>query len=307
MQSPEILKKRRKEAEKKRKKKSIYDSALFNNIKRPTRNKEKGFNLLEVQPLVDQIFCSDSRNMDEIISNSVSLVITSPPYDVNKDYNKYHDNLNLSNYLEFLDGIWKECFRILRPGGRLCINIANIGRSPYLPLSSYIFQHVINLGFFPRAQIIWDKNASAGSSTAWGSWKSSSNPTLRDVHEYIMIFSKTTNQLKQAEDSLPSDITRDEFLDFTKSIWAFNTESPKKVGHPAPFPEELPYRCIKLYSYPGDLIVDPFCGSGTTCKVAKDNGRHYIGYDIDPGYIEIAKKRLSLKINKKSNLKIYLK
>lgn len=292
MASQAILEKRRKEKERKKSKKSVYDTPLFRNIPRPASNKEKAFNLKDTQPLLDKLICSDARRMREITSNSVSLIITSPPYNVSKNYNEYDDNLNLNSYLDFLDEIWIECLRILRPGGRICINIANIGRAPYLPLTSYIQKRMLDIGFYQRGHVIWNKEASVGTSTAWGSWKRPSNPTLRDVHEYILVFSKTTNQLKKAIDSEETDLTKEEFLEFTKSIWSFNTESPRRVGHPAPFPEILPYRCIKLYSYPGDLIVDPFVGSGTTCMVAKNLGRHFIGYDIDPKYIKIANERL---------------
>lgn len=279
---------------KKKLKKSIYDLQLFNGVKKPITNNETNFELSKVQPIINKIICRDSCDMSEINSNSVSLIITSPPYNVDKNYGShFNDNLTLFDYLFYLKLIWNECFRILRPGGRLCVNIANIGRSPYLPLTSYFFNRICELGFLPRGQIIWNKSASVGNSTAWGSWQSASNPTLRDIHEYILIFSKSTNQLKQAKDSDLSDITRDEFLEFTKSIWNFQTEKPKRVGHPAPFPEELVYRLIKLYSYPGDLVVDPFLGSGTTCKVAKDNNRKYFGFDINPNYVEVAKERLN--------------
>lgn len=131
-----------------------------------------------------------------------------------------------------------------------------------------------------------------GSSTAWGSWKSPSNPTLRDVHEYILIFSKDSNTLIKAHDSGDPDITKDEFLEFSKSIWVMNTANANQIGHPAPFPEELPYRLIKLYSYPGDLVVDPFAGSGTTCLAAQKTGKNWIGYEIDAKWIELAKSRL---------------
>ena len=128
-----------------------------------------------------------------------------------------------------------------------------------------------------RGEIIWDKSASSGSSTAWGSWKASSNPTLRDVHEYILVFSK--NQFKREKIEGRTDtITRDEFLQNTKSVWTFPTESAKKIGHPAPFPLELPYRLIQLYSYKGDTILDPFIGSGQTAIAALKSGRNYICY-----------------------------
>lgn len=291
MQSQEILKKRAKETEKKKRKPSLYDSILFRNLPRPKTNNEKKFNLMN-QKIIDEIICGDSREMSEIENSVVSLIITSPPYNVGAEYSNYQDDLGLEGYLDYLDGTWEECLRVLRPGGRLCINVAGIGRQPFLPLHSFITKHIINLGFFMRGDVIWNKGAS-GISTAWGSWLSSSNPALRDVHEHILIFSKYTNKLKPSIPDHSSDIIKEEFLEYTKSIWSFNPESSKRIGHPTPFPEELPYRLIKLYSFPGDLIVDPFCGSGTTCVVAKKTNRQYIGYDIDPSYVELSKSRLA--------------
>ena len=138
-------------------------------------------------------------------------------------------------------------------------------------------------------EIIWDKAASAGGSCAWGSWMSASNPSLRDVHEYILVFSKGDLKRPKGEDT----IGRDDFLEWTKSIWRMGTESAKKVHHPAPFPVELPHRLINLYSFKGDVVLDPFMGSGTTAIAALKNGRHYVGYDTDPEYVAIAGKRIS--------------
>jgi site-specific DNA-methyltransferase (adenine-specific) len=145
------------------------------------------------------------------------------------------------------------------------------------------------LGFLMRGEIIWDKAASSGSSTAWGSWLSAANPVLRDVHEYILVFSKGSFSRKSDK---PNTIQRDEFLEYTKSIWRFPTVSARKIGHPAPFPEELPYRLIQLYTFEGDVVLDPFVGSGTTCLAAVRSGRTYVGYDTDPAYIELAENRL---------------
>ena len=288
-----LLRKRKKETAKKKQKPSVYDLPMFHEMERPIKNPEKDFQLAHTQKILDRFFQKDARNMEEIQDNTVSLIVTSPPYNVDKAYGKYEDASGLEDYLGYLDAVWKECHRILRPGGRLCINIANIGRAPYIPLEAYIAEHCINLGFFMRGQIVWDKGASVGASTAWGSWLSPSNPTLRDVHEYILVFSKGSNQLKKAVDSLDPDITKDEFLEYGKSIWVMTTANAKQVGHPAPFPLELPHRCIKLYTYPGDLVIDPFAGSGTTCLAAKEAGRHWIGYDVDKNWVDLAHKRLT--------------
>ena len=142
-----------------------------------------------------------------------------------------------------------------------------------------------------RGEIIWDKSSSAGSSTAWGSWQSASNPTLRDIHEYIMIFSKDSfsRTRKDKEDT----ISKEEFLKFTKSIWDFPTVSAKKIGHPSPFPEELPRRLIHLYTFKKDIILDPFMGSGQTGIAAIKSSRCFVGYDINKIYCDLAMKRIS--------------
>ena len=185
----------------------------------------------------------------------------------------------------------KETYRVLVNGGRACINIANVGRKPYIPLSDYISKLMSEIGFNYRGEIIWDKSASAGGSCAWGSWMSASNPSLRDVHEYILIFSK--GDLARKKDAQKENtISRDDFLEWTKSIWRMNTESAKRVSHPAPFPVELPHRLINLYSFKGDIVLDPFMGSGTTAIAALQNGRSYIGYDVDEGYISVANHRI---------------
>lgn len=247
----------------------------------------------------DIIYNADARRMKEVDSNSVHLIITSPPYNVDKAYDKHEDLMPLDEYLKMLGEVWKECKRILVKGGRLCVNVANTGRKPYLPLHVYITKQLLELGFLMRGEILWNKEASAGVSTAWGSWQSPSNPTLRDVHEYIMVFSKDDYQLNNGNEK-KSDITRDEFLELTKSIWAFPTASARKIGHPAPFPEELPKRLIKLYSYPNNVVLDPFVGSGTTCLVAKKLGRKYIGYDISKEYCKLAKNRIKKEFSQKT-------
>jgi site-specific DNA-methyltransferase (adenine-specific) len=226
--------------------------------------------------------------MTELPDGSVHLVITSPPYNVSKEYD---DDLTLEEYLGMLRRVFGEVGRVLVPGGRLCVNLANVGRKPYIPLHAYLARDLISLGFGMRGEIIWNKSSSAGPSTAWGSWQSASNPTLRDVHEYILIFSKGDFTRKDPHGK--STITRDEFLEYTKSIWTFPAESARRVGHPAPFPIELPRRLIQLYSFEGDVVLDPFAGSGTTCIAAIKAGRRFIGYEIHAPYAQLAERRLS--------------
>lgn len=238
--------------------------------------------------LLDVIHAVSSERMGELPDNSVHLMVTSPPYNVGKEYD---EDLSLDEYLSFLKKVWAETHRVLVPGGRACINIANLGRKPYIPLHAFIMNGMLELGFLMRGEIIWDKGASASASTAWGSWQSAANPTLRDVHEYILVFSKGSfgrDRIQSRNDT----ITKDEFLEFTKSVWSFGTESAKKVGHPAPFPVELPYRLIQLYTFEGETVLDPFMGSGQTALAARKAGRHYVGYEVNPEYVALSLSRL---------------
>ena len=168
--------------------------------------------------------------------------------------------------------------------------MANLGRRPYIPVHAYIIQDMLDLGFLMRGEVIWDKSTSASPSTAWGSWMSAANPVLRDTHEYILVFSKDPFGRKNPQ-KRPSTISRDEFLEFTKSVWTFPAESARRVGHPAPFSEELPRRCIALYTYADDVVLDPFMGSGTTAVAAAQTGRRYVGYDTSEEYCNAAMER----------------
>ncbi len=239
------------------------------------------------ETVIDQIQIASSENMEALPDTSVHLRVTSPPYNVGKDYD---EDLSLSEYLEMLAKVFQETYRVLVPGGRACVNIANLGRKPYIPLHTFITHLLAEIGFLQRGEIIWDKAASVGSSTAWGSWMSASNPTLRDVHEYVLVFSKGT--FKRQSDGRSATISRDEFLEYTKSIWKFPTASARRVGHPAPFPVELPYRLIQLYTFTGETVLDPFMGSGSTALAAIKTGRRFVGYEIDPTYAALAESRI---------------
>jgi site-specific DNA-methyltransferase (adenine-specific) len=164
--------------------------------------------------------------------------------------------------------------------------VANLGRKPYIPLHSYVIADMLDIGFLMRGEIIWNKGSSAGTSTAWGSWQSASNPSLRDTHEYILVFSK--GSFSRDAGGRQDTISKDEFLAYTKSVWEFPAESANRVGHPAPFPVELPYRCIQLYTFRGDFVLDPFCGVGSTCIAALKADRHFLGYDTSKEYVETA-------------------
>ena len=238
---------------------------------------------------LDRIYCHSAEAMTELPDCSAHLMVTSPPYNVGKEYDQ---DLSLEEYLSFLERVWKETHRVLVPGGRMCINIANLGRKPYIPLHAFITEQAIRLGFLMRGELIWNKAASASPSTAWGSWKSASNPTLRDVHEYILVFCKDTFK-RQNPARRENTITRDEFLEYNKSIWNFSAESARKIGHPAPFPVELPRRLIVLYTFENEIVLDPFMGSGQTAIAALRSNRRYIGYEIDGKYIALANKRIA--------------
>ena len=266
--------------------KKFYSSKLFEGFELP-KDIEYEENEIPKKDL-NKLYCKSSERMDEIPDNSVHLMITSPPYNVGKEYD---DDLTLDEYLELLTAVFGQTYRKLVTGGRACINIANIGRKPYIPLHAMVMEIMLDLGFLMRVEISWDKSTSAGGSCAWGSWMSASNPVLRDYHEYILVFSKESYSKNKAQQKRDT-IERDEFIQWTQSIWTFPAVNAKKIGHPAPFPVELPHRLINLYSYEGDVVLDPFCGSGTTCIAAIQNGRNYIGYDNNEKYIELAKKRI---------------
>lgn len=236
---------------------------------------------------LDRLYCTSSTEMGALPDDSVHLMVTSPPYNAKKEYD---DDLSLAEYRELLYAVFAETYKKLVTGGRACINIANLGRKPYIPLHSYIIEDMLAIGYHMRGEIIWDKGRSAGSSTAWGSWLSAANPVLRDVHEYILVFSKGAFSRKSTEKE--NSIRKDDFLEWTKSVWTFPAVSAKRIGHPAPFPEELPHRLIQLYTFIGDIVLDPFCGSGTTCLSAVKSGRHYLGYDVEAAYIELATARI---------------
>lgn len=240
------------------------------------------------ESVLDRILMASSEDMSDLPDSCMHLMVTSPPYNARKEYD---EDLTLDEYLALLARVFEETYRVLVPGGRACINIANLGRKPYIPLNAYIAHIMIDLGFLMRGEIIWDKGSSAGSSTAWGSWLSASNPTLRDVHEYILVFSKGRFK-REAGDRDPT-ILRDDFLELTKSVWHFPTESASRVGHPAPFPVELPRRLIELYTFQEENILDPFMGSGTTALAALQTKRHFVGFETESTYLQIARERIA--------------
>lgn len=264
----------------------FYNSKLYEGL-----NNGKDVDYIE-NPIdsenINKVFCKSSEVMTELPNNSVHLMITSPPYNVGKEYD---ENLSLQDYREMLKQVFKETYRVLVPGGRACVNVANLGRKPYLPLHSYIIEDMHNIGFLMRGEVLWDKGSSASPSTAWGTYLKANNPVLRDVHEYILIFCKDAFTRANPYNRR-STISKDEFLEYTRSVWKFSAERASKVGHPAPFPIELPYRLIQLYTFEDEVVLDPFVGSGTACLAALKTNRRYVAYDIDRKYCDLAERRV---------------
>jgi len=247
--------------------------------------------LNNISKIKDEIFHKSSEDMQELENNCVSLTITSPPYNIGKD-----SDLDLSDneYWKMMKNIFLETFRVTESGGRVVVNVANLGRKPYIPFSKYFTELLIDIGFIMRGEIIWQKSKGANANFAWGSWLSASNPVIRDIHEYCLVFSKDSFKKSSKGEST---IEKEEFMESTLSIWNINPARAKKIGHPAPFPVELPQKFINLYSYKDDLILDPFIGSGTTAIAAKNLKRNFVGYEIEKEYIDIANNRLETEVN----------
>ena len=253
---------------------------------------------------LDVIFEADARQMAEVESNSVALVVTSPPYFAGKEYEEsLGENGVPATYFEYLGllrDVFEECKRVLEPGGRIAVNVANLGRRPYRSLAGDVTEMLQELGLLLRGEVVWWKGRAAGGSCAWGTFQRPSNPVLRDVTERIVIaskgrFDRAVKPEERMRIGLPSTatISRDEFLEATTDLWEIAPESATRVSHPAPFPVELPQRLIQLFTYEGDLVLDPFMGSGTTAVAALRSDRHFVGFDTDHSYCEQAHRRIA--------------
>ena len=255
--------------------------------------------------LFNKLFCGDSREMSQIADKSVGFVVTSPPYFAAKEYEAQLGVQGVpSSYIEYLSmlhDVFKECHRVLEPGGRIAINVANLGRKPFRSLSADVIRILADdLGFLLRGEIVWVKGEGASGNCAWGSYASSANPTLRDVSERIIVaskdrFDRALTRSERAKLGLPNQTTilADEFRELTLDVWRFQPASARKIGHPAPFPIELPRRLIELFTYEEDVVLDPFVGSGQTCLAALECNRYFLGFDLVDEYVELAQARVN--------------
>ena len=253
---------------------------------------------------MDVVYNRDARDMHDVESNCVALVVTSPPYFAGKEYEESLGRNGAPRtyfeYLALLHAVFDECKRVLEPGGRIAVNVANLGRRPYRSLAGDVTDILQGLGLLLRGEVVWWKGRAAGGSCAWGTFQRPSNPVLRDVTEWIVIaskgrFDRALRPDERFRSGLPSTatISRDEFLEATTDLWEIPSESATRVGHPAPFPVELPKRLIELYTYEGDVVLDPFIGSGTTAVAALRTQRHYLGFDTEQSYVDRANERLA--------------
>jgi len=238
--------------------------------------------------------------MKNLPDNSIHLAITSPPYNVGKNYDSHNDEMAYSDYLTWLNKVWMETKRVLIPGGRFCLNIAPTGIRNFIPIHHDFTNQLRNMGMIFRTEIVWYKQTML-KRTAWGSFKSPSNPHIVPSWEYVLIFSKDQNKLEGVDSN--ADITKEEFMKFSDGMWYIPPEK-RRNGHPAPFPEELIYRLIKFYSFKGNIVLDMFGGTGTVAAVAKKTGRNFVHIDISKEYCTSAEKRLGITKEKLSQVKL---
>jgi site-specific DNA-methyltransferase (adenine-specific) len=277
-------------------------SAFYARFSAPTVSEDS---TVDACPAPDRLVCGDARAMTDVPDACVALVVTSPPYFAGKEYEAELGERGIPasyfEYLGLLRDVFAECVRVLEPGGRIAVNVANLGRKPYRSLASDVV-HILqdDLGLLLRGEIVWQKAEGATGSCAWGSFASAANPVLRDLSERVVLagkgrFDRAIPRPKRQQLGLPYEntISKAEFMTSTLDVWRIPPERASRVGHPAPFPVELPRRLIELFTYKGDVVLDPFIGSGSTAVAAVRTGRHYLGYDLDPAYIALAEARVA--------------
>ena len=237
-----------------------------------------------------KIIQEDTLFTEEIPGESVDLIVTSPPYNVDIKYNTHNDQIGYEEYLEFSRKWLSRCFEWLKDDGRLCLNIPlDKNKGGQQSVGADLTTIAKKIGFKYHSTIIWNEG-NISRRTAWGSWLSASAPYVIAPVELIIVLYKNSWKKK---DKGRSDITKTEFVEWTNGLWTFPGQSKKGAGgHPAAFPVELPKRCIKLFSFIGDIVLDPFMGSGSTLIAAILNNRKGIGIEVDKEYCEIAKKRI---------------
>ena len=241
----------------------------------------------------NKIICGDSQVvLKQLPDNCIDLIFTSPPYNFGLDYEQTEDAFAWDSYFKLLFSIFDECIRVLKYGGRIIVNVQPL-YSDYIPTHHLISQYFMRKKLIWKGEILWEKNHYNCKYTAWGSWKSPSSPYLKYTWEYLEIFCK--GSLKKSGDPKNADIDADSFKEWVYGKWTIAPEHKmKQFGHPAMFPEELANRVLKLFSFKGDVILDPFAGVGTTCLSARLNQRSYLGIDISQEYCQTAEDRLRI-------------
>ena len=236
------------------------------------------------------LFHGDTLNENLFEKEFIDLIVTSPPYNVGIEYNSNDDELNYEQYLEFSEKWMSNCFKWSKTQARFCLNIPlDKNKGGQRAVGADLTKIAQKVGWKYKSTIIWNEG-NISRRTAWGSWMSASAPVVIAPVELIVLLYK--DEWKKTNGTKSSDVTADEFKNWTQGVWAFNGESKKRIGHPAPFPKELPYRCIKLFSYERDVVFDPFAGSGTTVFMAQNLNRIGIGVELDSTYCELSKNRI---------------